>query len=207
MVPESPGKHATVHIYDHANGGCEEKSLLAARAARDELCASMPYPITAMLRQYRDGTYATQMRLNAEKETGAVWTAEYLRLDQSTLRPRAAVVSRSVSTYGSDEARALVEAVWNAKVLEQAAIVDRLVRAGVPILHHGASSGQSKGRGSRYRVHSSLVEDIASGQPHRAKPPAVVASEADARRAKALQELTSGMERWSRPIAGINAVG
>lgn len=162
MVPESPGHHTSVAVYDHAHGGCWESSLAEARRQRDLLCRTMPFPLTAIIRQYRDGTYSTRVRLNADRETGPVWTAEYQRLDETTLRIRSAVVSRSVSAYGTHEARELVERAWRQKVLEQADFVDRLVRAGVPILHHGPASGDREGRGSRYRVHARYVE---AGKP------------------------------------------
>lgn len=142
-VPESPGKYAVAYVYDHEHGGSQKKSLLAARALRDELAATMPFPITALLTQYRDGTFATEFRFEPDRKSGAAWSATYLKLDETTLRPKKATVSRNVNAYGYEGARAELERVWRETILQVAKQIDRLVRKGVPVHHHGPATGEA----------------------------------------------------------------
>jgi len=160
-VPASPNNYTSVDVYDHAYGSNPDSSLIAAKLIRDELASTMPFPLTAMLRQYSNGTFATSLRL-AEQANGLAWTVSYLRLDETTLKARAAMVSRSITLYGDEGAKASAEQAWREKVLEEAAKVDRLVRKGVPILHHGPTAGTPSGRGSRSRVNSEKVANLVS---------------------------------------------
>lgn len=156
-VPEAPGRHTVAYVYDHEHGGSAKRSLRAARAIRDELASTMPFPITAMLTQYRDGTYATEMRFEPNRKSGASWTATYLRLDETTLRPKAAVLSRNISVYGYEGARAELERAWRKVVLQIAKQVDALVRKGVPVHHHGPAIGTHEGQGSRQPKREALA--------------------------------------------------
>lgn len=136
LVPQSKGKFTRVHVYDHEHNGSPEQSLLAAKAARDTLALGLPYPLTAMLIQYADGTHETELRFEPDRRGGPVWTATYLRLDEETLTPKKAVLSRSVAVYGNRGARRRLLRDWEFKVWEGAIRVDHLVRQGVPVLHH-----------------------------------------------------------------------
>lgn len=152
-VPAAPCQYTTVDVYDHQHRGSQERALVAARRIRDELAADMPlpFPVTSMVRQWRDGRYAVQIRLET-KASGEFWTAAYQRLDLTTYKARAAMVSRSVRTYGHEEARQEVERAWREAVTEQARLVDQLVRQGVPILRHGATIDAPHSPRNRIRV-------------------------------------------------------
>lgn len=152
-VPEAPCRYTTVDVYDHQHGGSQELSLIAARSIRDDLAADMPlpYPVTSMVRQWRNGEFAVQFRFE-RKASGECWSAAYQRLDLTTFKAKAAMVSRSVKAYGSEFAREAVEVAWREAVTEQARLVDQLVRQGVPIFSHGATIDSPHAARSRVRV-------------------------------------------------------
>lgn len=156
-VPESPCRYTTVDVYDHQHGGSQELSLIAARSIRDELAADMPlpYPVTSMVRQWRNGEFAVQFRFE-KKASGECWSAAYQRLDLKTYKARAAMVSRSVQAYGSEFAREAVEVAWREAVTEQARLVDQLVRQGVPIFRHGATIDAPLSARFRVRVNAAI---------------------------------------------------
>lgn len=182
-VPDSPGRHKIVYVFDRKCGGSEERSLLTAREVRDGLAEALPFPLTAILRQYRDGTVGTTIRHLPDRECGPVWAVEYQRLDTTLRRARSAVISRSIDVYGFSGAKDLVEAAWREKVLEQAALVDALVRAGVSLLHHGPSQGGDASRGSRSRIYQlrpqSTCKSPDSRNPSGAKSMLVLAQSVD----------------------------
>ncbi|TXG96589.1 MAG: hypothetical protein E6R08_09040 [Nevskiaceae bacterium] len=135
LVPLSKGKVKRIHVHDHEHGSAEQ-ALQAAKVIRDTLALGMPFPITAMLIQYMDGSHETQLRFEPDRRGGPVWTATYLRLDEETLKPKKAILSRSVAVFGDSGARQRLLRDWEFKVWEGAIRVDQLVRQGVPVLHH-----------------------------------------------------------------------
>jgi len=140
VVPWAPKLFARDEVYDHELGGDSERAKRAAQWLRDLVASTMPLPFCAPVRQYGNGTLGPDIR-RVEKANGApAWCVWYQVLDKKTLRTKSAVVSRSVSSYGEEGARLEAEKVWRQLVLEQAALIDRLVRKGVKVPAHTLAS-------------------------------------------------------------------
>lgn len=123
----------------------------------------LPYPVTSMVRQWRNGEFAVQFRFE-KKASGECWSAAYQRLDLKTYKARAAMVSRSVQAYGSEFAREAVEVAWREAVTEQARLVPACPpgRSHLPSRSNDRRPSLSQVSGARQRCHPEIYPVMAA---------------------------------------------